>query len=131
MDSYYDESRLLLKTSWISLPCFIIQYMYEKYSISYISLTVLITSNLYWVKPTPGIRRNLDMFCVSFGALHNSYIAYGSEMGIYLYMFYALGIYFYMMSWYYYKQNYIKKSTYCHGMLHICANIGNTLLMLE
>jgi hypothetical protein len=131
MESYHDESRLLLKTSWISFPSFIIQYMYKKYTVSYITLIALITSNLYWARPTPGIRRNLDMLCVSFGTLHNSYIAYDSEMGIYLYMFYALGIYFYMMGWYYFNRNYIKKSIYCHVILHICANMGSTLLIWD
>lgn len=127
---YLEESRFLLKISWLCFPCFLFQYINEKYPIAYGTLSVLITSNLYWIRPIDGFRRNLDMGCVILVGIHNSYIAYGAKMGSYLYTCYFIGIYFYLMGCYYFKEGHMKKSIYCHAMLHICANIGTVLLSL-
>ena len=127
---YLEESQFLLKISWICFPCFLFQYINGKYPIAYGTLSVLITSNLYWFQPIDGFRRNLDMMCVVFVGLHNSYIAYDAEMGLYLYASYIIATYFYLMGWYYFKKGYVKKSIYCHAMLHLCANVGNILLSL-
>ena len=97
-------------------------------TVSYVSLSVFITSVNYWRKPTRGIRRNIDIMAVGFGLVTHLYSStkttqlrmYGTSMGI------CGGLY--GLSWCLYKKGYLWASTISHGLIHVSANIANVLL---
>lgn len=124
-----EEARLLWRTSWTCAPAAAIQYFYySNADIAAISLLVLMSSLVYWHKPTYGWRRNTDMICVFIGITHNMYCASSATNPNSYYFFTALGVNIYGIGWYYYKRGELHKSIYMHSLVHICANIANTCL---
>jgi len=97
-------------------------------TLSYVQMSVFITSVNYWRKPTRGIRRNIDIMAVIIGISAHLYSStktnqlrmYGTSMCI------CGGLY--GLSWCLYKKGYLWASTISHGLIHVSANIANVLL---
>lgn len=89
----------------------------------------------YWRNPTRGLRRNIDILWIQFLICLHTYYVLQSHIRLLYFLIQLNGILFYTTSWYHlrkipYTQSYIEmdtlysKSTVCHCMVHLCANLS-------
>lgn len=123
-----EEASIIWYTSWSSLVGSSIQYFYyETHDLSIGTFMVLLTSLLYWRKPTYGYRRTIDMTTVFSVFLYYMYRSFYIQKPYGYYLFTGLSIYSYYISWCKYDNN-KKESAYYHALIHVFANIANLLL---
>jgi hypothetical protein len=128
-------SSILFKTSFL----FALNTIYGLYQMMYGRLAfndVLITNTLlfitsinYWKKPTYGFRRKLDIFMSLTNIIYNSYTISHHPKAWICYISIKMLIVSYGFSWYYYNNNNMNLSTFCHAMVHFFGNFGNFIVL--
>lgn len=130
MDTILDKekSRYIYNTSYLLL----ISTFYAIYRNHYIIATspgiVFLTSIHYWKHPDYSYRRYLDMVLVKLSLAYHCYVSYTAEYGTRYYIIISIAITFYQIGNYYHSKKDYWKSTYCHMLLHILANVANIAL---
>jgi len=106
----------------------------QLYAISASPLIVFSTSINYWRKPTYGLRRNIDIFCVISSLSLHMYLSLQQKDTCnintnYRYCYLApISVLLYTTSWILHKNHYFWGSTITHSMIHVVANICNVIL---
>jgi len=128
----YCQQRLH-RSSAVFLPCALIAYYTKNYLLGAAALLVYVTSNIYWRRPTYGIRRTLDMTAVFLGIiLHISYCILTPYLPINRKIVYLIGcaitISFYIGAR---KIDDPDLSSRCHQMVHFCSSLSGVYLYNE
>jgi hypothetical protein len=126
---YPDQCAFLWKISWLSLISSIYAIVNGHYDMAIVPGGVFITSINYWRDPVySSWRRKVDINYIAIALTYQSVRAYTAEYARIYYWTMLLGIAFYPLSYHYYYKQLYWKSTYCHSMVHIIANIANIIL---
>jgi hypothetical protein len=123
-----EQYNLIWRVSWLSLISTIYALYRKHYELVIVPGGIFITSINYWRKPDYSWRRYVDMIYVQFALHYQNIKAYNMEYAKIYYVLIFVSIIWFFIGIYYYKKNDHWKSTYCHLMLHIMANIGNLIL---
>lgn len=87
-----------------------------------------LTSINYWRKPENNWKRTLDLCWIALICIYQFWDAHKYEAAQKYYYCILLAISNYPLSNYLLRNEYYVTSTFCHGLIHIIANIGNIIL---
>lgn len=125
------HANLMFKLGYLSLLTTSFAVYKQYYLHSLIPMSVGLSTFLYWIKPTYGVRRYVDMAVVSSGLMYNFYHIRFSEHIVWFYIVKTLAVLSYLMGWYYHRQGYISYGTFFHCGIHVFGQIGNIILYLS
>ena len=125
---YKEQCRFICKASCLSLISLFYAIHREYYGMTIVPGGVFLTSINYWRNPDYSWRRTVDIFYVKTSLFFNIFVAYHTDR-FYAYLsIISISILFYLIGIEYYKRKMYWRSTYCHSMLHVIANIANIVL---
>jgi hypothetical protein len=119
-----EQSDLLWKTSFFSLFSAIYAFYRHYYDLMLVPGGVFLLSINYWRKPDYSWRRYADMIYVKMCLVYQLIRSYNAENGKGYYVITGIGCMFYLLGIYYFRRKEYWKSTYAHGMVHFCGNLG-------
>lgn len=126
---YPEQCTFLWKISWLSLLSSIYAILNGHYDMAVVPGGVFITSINYWRDPVySSWRRKVDINYIAVALTYQSIRAYTAEYAQIYYLTMIFAITFYPISYHYYYRQLYWKSTYCHSMVHVIANIANIIL---
>lgn len=125
--------RRLLRSSTVFLPVALVAYSTENYLLGSAAFLVYVTSNIYWRRPTYGLRRMVDMIAVFIVTmLHLSYAILTPVLPIKTKAIYLMG--FTATFAFYMGARIIDDpdiSSRCHQMVHFCSSLSGIYLYGE
>lgn len=126
-------SHLLLISCQQGLIYMYVMYTVQRYDLLITSFALYVTSNVFWVHPIYGFRRNLDRFVVKAHLMYLHYCAY-TEYQTYtnyacfiLLHIHAYAIYF--AGCHFYKHRLYTLYTLTHILLHSLGSLSTLLLI--
>jgi hypothetical protein len=101
----------------------------KQYDLFVLSTFALITSLNHWRDPQIGIRRNIDLAIIWFGAIYIFLRAMILQIySISFWIFYIAALLSFVFGWRLFLNGYIWHSTIMHCILHICTNLSIILM---
>jgi hypothetical protein len=121
-------AKILWNVSWLSLASAVYACHRGYYDLAIVPGGVWITSINYWRKPDYSWRRYVDMGYVHTALVYQLLRAHNSEHQRIYYTVLAIGCVFFPLGVYFHKKMDVRKSTWCHGMVHLLGNVSNVIL---
>jgi hypothetical protein len=121
-------ANLLWYVSWLSLVSALYAYGRGYYDLAIVPGGVWVTSINYWRKPDYSWRRYVDIAYVHTALLYQILRAHESEYRILYYRILAIGCLFFPVGVFFHKKSELRKSTWCHAMVHVLGNVSNFVL---
>jgi hypothetical protein len=120
-------SQRIYNISFLTLISFCTAFLLNHYDFVVLTLCILVNSLNYWRHPIPGIRRQIDIFCVILSFTYNTIRSFQSLYQSYYIITIFIGILCYLFARKCKSQN---LSSFIHCFVHIFANVANIILYI-
>ena len=121
-------ANVLWYVSWLSLASAIYAWKRGYPDLAAVPGGVWMTSINYWRKPDYSWRRYVDMAYVHTALVYQILRANDSQHQRVYYLILALGCMFFPFGVYFHQKMDLRKSTWCHLMVHLLGNVSNLIL---